>query len=270
MRALVLALLACGSAVPTYAQSTAAPDLSGFRTFATWPDDAQVSVPGQATVSLSLSSWRWAFGHGMGLPGVFIGMGAAPHVQVSATLERDTSDYTDGTTLTTFGDTYVVAKVALVDPGTHRIGFAVSPLLQVLGDDSLTYYRYYQSTNTSRVQWALPVHVQVPVGRVQLSVSGGYFSVGSSFVAGMVEASVNSHLSVNGTISQAYSHNTSALADTVVAVSRHRSDVSGGLSLIATPSVFVFGSVGRTISATNQNSMTLSANLGIALILGKK
>jgi len=86
----------------------------------------------------------------------------------------------DGTRQASFGDTYIVAKAVLLDAQTHRVGIAVSPLLQILGTSSLDYYRYSKSATIGRIQWALPVHVQAPLGSMRVYASAGYFSVGAT------------------------------------------------------------------------------------------
>lgn len=249
--------------------SAQTPDIAGFRTFATWPDDAQVLAPGTAVISVSVSTWRWAFGSGAGVPAVYGSVGVAPRVQLSATFERDWSSYDDGTRVASIGDRYIVGKIGLLDPDKARVGVAVSPMLQVLGNESLDYYRYYKGADTSRVQVAVPVHVQVPLGAARVSASAGVFSLGSTFASAAIEASVNDRLIVNGSITQAYSTGT-RVVDPVSDVSRHRTDVTGGAWIILSPSAFVFGSIGRTISRTDQNSLTLSASVGLAIFIGRQ
>jgi hypothetical protein len=269
-RLLAVALVVGAFAARASAQTaSASPDVAGFRTFAAWPDDAQVLAPGSAVISVAASAWRWAFGSGVGFPALYGSVGIAPRVQVSATFERDASSYTDGTHTASIGDRYIIGKIALIDPDTARIGLAVSPMVQILGDESLTYYRYYQSSDTNRVQFALPLHLQVPMGAARVSASAGIFSIGSMFASGAIEAPVNSRLVVNGSITHAFSNETSIL-DTSSVTSRHRTDASAGAWIVLSPSAFVFGSIGRTISRTDQNSMTLSANVGVAVFLGQK
>lgn len=243
-------------------------DFSGFRTFATWVDDAEVLEPGAALVSVAATRWHWTLGRGTGLPNVFAAIGVAPRVHVTASLERTASSYADGTRQTSFGDTYIAGKAVLVDARAHRVGIAVSPMLQILGNDSLEYYRYYKSENTGRVQWALPVHVQVPIGSLRAYGSAGYFSVGASFVGAALEVPVSSKLVIVGTISQSYATDAGTLADEL-GVSRRRTDASAGAWIVASPSLSIFGVVGRTISSTDENSMTLAANVGISLYFAR-
>lgn len=261
--------LALGVASRASAQSASELDVAGFRTFVTWPDNAEVLERGSAVVSIAVAHWRWALGRGTGLPSLFGAVGVGRRVQVGASFERDASTYTDGLKQTSLGDAYIIGKVTLVDPGTHRIGVAVSPLLQILGRESLTYYQYYKSADTGRVQWGLPVHVQIPLGRLKASASAGYFSIGSSFVSGTLEAPVNERVVLTGTISQSYSTETNALFD-AADVSRRRADVSGGAWYVVSPAAFLFGTIGRTISSADQNSMTLIVNFGVALFFGQR
>lgn len=244
-------------------------DVSGVRTFATWIDDAEVLEPGASVLSFAVTRWHWALGHGTGLPTLYGAIGVAPRLQIGASVERDASRYADGTRQTLFGDSYIVGKAVLVDAQTHRVGIAVSPLLQILSASSLDYYRYYKSATTGRIQWALPVHLQVALGSMRVSASAGYFSVGTSFAGASLDAPVGSRLVVVGTISQSYSTDSGTLADELD-VGRQRTDASGGAWIVVSPSVYVFGLIGRTISATDLNSMTLSANAGIAVFLRRR
>ena len=255
-------------AVPVIARAQAAVDVAGFRTFATWPDDAEVLDKGSGVLSVGVSNWHWALGRGIAVPSLFGSVGLGRRLQFGVTIESDRSTYTDATHQTSLGDVYLIGKIGVVDPRTHRIGVAISPLVHVLSPDGLTYYRYYRSGTMRRAQFGLPVHVQIPAGRARVSVSGGVFSVGSAFVSGGADASINSRLSVNGTISQAFATGT-ALVDNPD-VSRRRSDVSGGASLSLSPAVVLFGSIGRTISSTDQNSLTLLGNFGVAVFFGRR
>ena len=44
---------------------------------------------------------------------------------------------------------------------------------------------------------------------------------------------------------------------------------TGGLAVVLSPAASIFGSIGRTISHRDQNSMTLTANFGVAFFLGR-
>jgi len=266
--AFALAALSIVCTLPASAAAQSTPDVASFRTFASWPDDAQVLSPGTGVVSMSLSTWRWAFGSGVSFPALYGSVGIAPHTQISATFERDHSTYTDGTTTSSIGDRYIIGKIALFDPDKYPIGVAISPMLQILGDESLTYYRYYKSSDTSRVQFALPVHVQFPAGKARVSASAGVFSVGSTFISGGIEAPINARLVVNGSISHSYSTET-ALFSEATDVSRRRVDANAGAWVILSPAAFLFGSIGRTISHADQNGMTLSASFGLAVYIGR-
>ena len=225
--------------------------------------------PGQGVLSLAVARWHWAFGRGTAVPSLFGAVGVAPRLQVGASVERDASRYADGTRQTSFGDSYIVGKAVLLDGHTRRVGIAVSPLLQVLGNTSLDFYRYYKSASTDRIQWALPVHVQVRLGSMRVYGSAGHFSVGASFAGVSFDAPVGSRLVAIGTVSQAYSTDSGTLADEL-SLSPRRTDASGGAWIIISTSVYPFCVIGRTISSTDLNSMTLSANVGIAVFLGRR
>ena len=67
-RGLAFLLGAVLLAIPNLAQAQSTVDVAGFRTFATWPDDAEVLDKGSSVVSVGISNWRWAFGRGVAVP----------------------------------------------------------------------------------------------------------------------------------------------------------------------------------------------------------
>jgi hypothetical protein len=96
--------------------------------------------------------------------------------------------------------------------------------------------------------------------------SAGYFSRGSLFASVAVERAVSQRLSLTGTFSDAYSTNADA-ALTAAGLGRSRADVSGGASYLVGPAWIVFGSIGRTVSAHDPESGTLSLSGGVSLNL---
>ena len=278
----LIAALALGTPAGAHAQGRPAPpatnneraapaplDISGYRTFVAWIADAEVLEPGTVLLSAAATRWHSALSRDTGMPSLSGSVGITPRLQIGASFERYTSSYADGTRRASFGDSYIIGKVVLADANTYRAGVAVSPIVQILSNDSLEYYRYHHSAATGRIQWALPVHAQMRIGPMRAYASAGYFSVGGSFAGAAIDAPVNNRLTITATVSHSYATTSSTSAERL-GVSRHRSDAGGGVSIVLSPSVFAFGAIGRTISHRDENSMTLAANAGIALLLRRR
>jgi len=93
--------------------------------------------------------------------------------------------------------------------------------------------------------------------------STGYFSQGSVFASGALEASVSPQLTLTGTLTQ--SHSTiDDLPGTTIVLSRTRTDVSGAVAWTLRPGFAFFGSVGRTISQHDANAASVVLSGGIS------
>ena len=115
------------------------------------------------------------------------------------------------------------------------------------------------------MNWALPVSMEVQRQDWRVYGATGYFSRGSLFASGALERAVSSQLSITGTISTSFS--TKADVVPTPGLGRVRTDVSGGASYAGRPTWIVFGSVGRTLSAHDENSTNLSVAGGLTLNL---
>jgi hypothetical protein len=115
----------------------------------------------------------------------------------------------------------------------------------------------------SRVQWALPASVERPFRHWRAMGTGGYFSRGAVFGAGAIEFELSKRAWATGALSHSYSTRQDDLSS-ALGFHKSRTDVSGGLTYAVGPDVAVYGSLGRTISARDNNSATLTASFGMS------
>jgi hypothetical protein len=116
----------------------------------------------------------------------------------------------------------------------------------------------------SRVTWALPASVELQRQGWRLYGAGGYFSRGAVFGSGAVEIELTDRTWANGTISHSYSMGNDDLSS-ALGLHKSRTDVNGGVTFALRPDIAVYSSLGRTISARDDNSATFTFNAGVSL-----
>jgi hypothetical protein len=234
---------------PTFAQA---------RPLAAWLDDADTLKPQTGFFGISVDRWASPTGGETDLPVFDIAVGLAKGVQVSASVPIYRASYTDGFNASGLGDTYLVAKVRLVNGDENLVGVAVSPLLEILSDAELRD----PTLQLSRVNWALPVSIQVSGDQARAYVTTGYFSRGAVFAGGAVELTLSTRLTVGGEINYSYATRVVTGVD-VTGLNRSRTDAEGSVFVQASPAVSLYASFGRTISAVDVNGATFIASAGV-------
>jgi hypothetical protein len=226
---------------------------------AAWLDDAETLAPGAATIGLSIGRAESLDGGETDAPVVNAAVGVSSRLQLSGSLPFYWASYNDGYAASGRGNTYLAAKAKIMDPNQHKVGLAVAPMLEILSDASVSD----TSLGLSRVNWALPVSVQVTRGLTRVFATTGYFSRGAVFLAGALERALSPRVTVTGALS--YMHTTGATATSDLSgLSRSRLDATASLMVRVSPSLFVSGAAGRTISSLDQNGATLLASANIS------
>ena len=227
--------------------------------FGSWLDDASVIPQGGGTMSVAFSYWRTPSYREVDVPVIDGGVGIAPRVQFNFNVPYYHAGDSDGTVVRGIGDMYVSTKVQLKDPsaGEHRIGFALTPLLEIL--------TYAPRPDASRVSWAIPASVELRRDRWRTFGSAGYFSRGALFASGALEVALTTRTAVTGTVSRSHSIRRDELS-AELGLGQSRTDVSGALSVALNPAVSAFGAVARTISKQDANSSTLAVTGGVAFV----
>lgn len=226
---------------------------TGARIFGAWLDDASLMGPGDGMMSVSFGWFKSPVFREFDAPVFDGGVGIMPRVQVGFSVPYYHVSEPGGPVTRGLGDFLFSAKIQVRDPDTHAMGFAVTPVLEVLSSDP--------GPDVRRVNWALPVSAEFRQPRWRVFGSAGYFSRGSVFGAGALEVGVSDRAWVTGTITRSYS----TLAEDVGAtfgLGPSRTDASGGITYSVSPALTVFGSIGRTISKQDVDSASLVVSAG--------
>jgi len=231
----------------------------GLRAFALWLEDADVLQKGWAVVGVGGGVWRTVNGQQWDVA-FDAGYGITDRVQVSFAMPYYQAKYDDGFQASGRGDTYLWAKIKLFDASEHAVGLAVAPLVEILGDASLAD----PALGLSRVNWALPVSVQVGTGPTRVYGTAGYFSRGAVFAAGAVERTLTDRFTLSATLQ--FTHSMHDLTGTdSEALPRSRVDATIGGSVMFAPNVGAYASIGRTISSSGEDGATLIFNTGLTV-----
>jgi hypothetical protein len=230
----------------------------GIRTFGVWLDDASVAAQGGGWVSLSFGYYKTDLFREIDAPMADAGLGLSRRVQMGFSLPVYNVTPVGGVRAHGLGDLYLHSKIQLRDPVTaaNGVGFAVLPIIEALSEPA---------AGQRRLNWALPVSLEIRRQEWRAYGSAGYFSRGSLFASMALERSISPRLSLTGTFSDSYS--TKADPAAALGLARSRADVSGGASYVLGPAWIVFGSIGRTVSAHDQQSGKLSLVGGVSLNL---
>jgi hypothetical protein len=243
------------------AASAGAPVATGIRQFGAWLDDASLVEPGGGWAALSLSHFRSSGGRQTDFPIVDAAVGLAPRVQLGVTLPYYRLSFADGSTASGLGDVYLAAKVGLIDPAMTESGFglAVTPLVEILANPDPAGDRDFH--------WGAPLSVEWRQAKCRLYGSSGWFSRGAFFASGAVELPLTSRVTATGALVHTRALNEDTNAD-AIGLSKTRTDLTGGVAYYLAPTLAVYGSVGRTISAQDANAASLMFSAGMSFMLG--
>ena len=225
------------------------------RNFGTWLDDASVMAPGSGFVTLGFAYWRGPEFREFDFPMVDSGMAIHPKVQVGMSFPYYYAGPPGGPVARGIGNVYMTGKVQLRDPSSQSVGFAVTPMLEVLDSAPLA--------GGNRVNWALPVNAEIRREGWRAFGSGGYFSRGALFASGAVEAALSERAWLMASLSQTYSTKADELT-AALGLPRGQTDVTGGLTVALNPKLAVFGTIGHTISNREINAGTLNLTSGVS------
>lgn len=226
------------------------------RSFGTWLDDATLAPQGSVWLTIAATAWSAPAGHGIDLPsfGVVAGLGSHVQLSVTAPYSRISTAGVDGSS-TGLGTLYAGVKVQAAAPEDHRVGISFSPNLEVLtaiGSDR-------------HVGLVLPVSIEGGADRTRVYGSAGYFSRGAVFASAAVERHLTAEVALTGALMQSWSTADAAATD-ALGLHGTRTDASGSITAFVTPSVAVFASVGRTLSALDFDGSRYVVSGGVALV----
>jgi hypothetical protein len=245
------------------ASSSPATPLFGIRQFGSWLDDASLAEPGGGWASVSLGLVRSSGGRQMDFPVGDVGFGLSPRIQVGLTIPYYRLNFSDGSQAAGVGDIYFAGKIGLIDPAQSKNGFgaAFTPVVEILNDPDELGGRAYHVGLPLSVEWRQP--------KYRVYGSSGWFSRGAFFGSGAVEVPLSNRVVVTGVLSHTRALNDDPNAD-ALGLSKARTDASGGAAFILTPSIALYGSVGRTISAQDANAASFMMSGGMSVSFTRK
>ena len=228
----------------------------GVRNFGSWLDDASLMTPGSGSLTVSFGWFRSPLFHEFDAPVADGGIGLTRRVQLGFSMPYYHVNEPGGPVVRGLGDLYLSSKVQLREPSPRHngLGFAVVPIVEVLSGEP---------GGGNRFNWAVPLAVELQRGNWRAFGSTGYFSQGSVFASGAVEVSAAPRVTLTATLTQSHSTIGDDPAATL-ALSRTRTDVSGGATYMLTPGLAAFGTVGRTISQQDANAASIVVSGGVS------
>lgn len=228
---------------------------TGVRNFGSWLDDATVQDPGGGYVTFGFGVYRTPVYREIDFPSIDSGFGVTRRLQVGMSVPYSYGGAPGDLTTRGFGDVYLNTKYQLREPSQTQTGFALIPMVEVLS--------VAPPSGGSRVQWALPLSAERQFNHWRAMGTGGWFSRGALFGAGAIEVALSKRAWVTGALSESYSTRRDDLS-TALGFSRARADLSGGATYAVRPDIAVYGSVGRTISARDDNSASFIFSAGVS------
>ena len=229
---------------------------TGVRNFGAWLDDATVLEPGSGFLTVGFGLWKTTEYREFDVPTIDAGLAVHRRVQVSMSVPYFHASAPGGPVARGFGDLYLSTKVQLRDPAAHRVGFALTPTIEVL--------TAAPTPDASRVSWALPGSIEVQRERWRAFGSAGYFSRGSLFASVGLERALSDRVWVTGSLTHSYSVHPDDLS-VEMGLGQVRTDVSGGASWALRPTIALFGALGRTISRRDANSTSFTLSGGVSI-----
>ena len=222
-----------------------------------WVDDASVLTPG--TIALTFSAMRWSGADlsEVDIPIVDLSVGLTPRVQFGASIPRIVGS-ADGTgPVGGIGTSYISGKYVVLTGISSGVKLAVAPMIQILGAGAAQAL----PPGEGRMQFGLPVSLEITRGPARLFASTGFFSRGVWFAGGGTAAQVSPRLAMSLSFSRAWAN------DGLTGLSRDRRDLSGGASYFVRPHLAVFGSLGRTIATSDADGAGTTLSAGMTLFV---
>jgi hypothetical protein len=211
-------------------------------------DDAGLMAPGTVWLGASMVSWHGGGASEVVVPVFDASIGLTSRLQLGVNIPRAGGGV---------GTTFFNAKLGVLNDEAHRVKLAVGPTLEILSSASM------QSgpAGQARTQWGLPISVEMDGRAARIYGSSGYFSPGIWYAGAGIGRPITSRVGVSLSFSHAWTNTASAVAP---AGGPRRNDLSGGGSFDVTPTIAVFGSIGRTIATAAANGAGTTVSFGLS------
>jgi hypothetical protein len=216
-----------------------------------WLDDATVLPSGAMSLIVAAAQWSGTDLSETDVPIVSASVGLAPRVQIGAIIPRVVGS-ADGP-VGGMGTSYVSTKIAVLTGGSG-VKLAVSPMIQILGEGAVQGL----AANESRVQFGLPVSVEVSQGIARVFGSTGFFSQGAWFAGGGIGVQATPRVGVAASFTRSWG------GEDTLGLTRDRRELTGSLSYLVASKVAVYGSIGQTVATTDENGAGTTVSGGVA------
>jgi hypothetical protein len=233
---------------------------TGVRNFGAWLDDASVMPAGRGSLTLSFAYWKTPSYRELDFPVADGAVGLSRRVQFGMSVPYYHAGEAGGPVARGVGDLYLSTKVQLRAPAAGKLGFAITPLVEILS--------FAPSPDRGRVSWAIPANVEYQGQGWRAFGSTGYFSRGAVFASGALEIALSDRAWLTGSVSQSHSLEQDDFS-TALGIAQTRTDASGGLGVSLSPNMAVSGTVGRTLSSRDPTSASFFFTSGVSFSLGR-
>jgi hypothetical protein len=222
-----------------------------------WIDNANLMAPGAVWVGVSTVRWQNAGVNEISFPVIDAAIGMTPRLQIGASVPRLAASEALGRP-SGLGTTFLNAKIGILTDSARPIKAAVTPTVEILGDLAMQF----APAGQGRVQWGLPVSLELDRGVGRVYGSAGYFSPDIWYTGAGAGAQFGSRLGLSVSFSRSWAG--SVVADPSLPPP-YRHELSTGVSLDVTRNIGVFGSVGRTFKTDAQFGAGTTASVGVSL-----
>jgi hypothetical protein len=214
-------------------------------------------TPGTVWFGVSTVRWQNAGISEISFPVIDAAIGMTPRLQIGASVPRLVASDALGRP-SGLGTTFLNAKIGVLTDRERAIKVAVTPTVEILGDLAMQF----APAGQGRVQWGLPVSLELDRGIGRVYGSAGYFSPDIWYTGAGAGTQVGSRVGLSVSFSRSWAG--SVLADPSLPPP-YRHELSAGISLDVTRSVGVFGSVGRTFKTDAQFGAGTTVGVGVSL-----
>jgi len=217
-----------------------------------WLDDASLLPPGSTSLTISTMRWSGTDLSEVHFPIVEASVGLAPRFQVGVSVPH-TIGNVDGTG-GGIGTSFISGKIALLT-GESSVKLAVSPMIEVLAAGAVQAL-----PSEGRTQLGIPVSAEFARGSTRVFASTGFFSHGVWFAGG------GAGFQNTPKVGTSISFTRSWVGAGATGISRHRQELSGGVSYLVRSQAAVYGALGRTIATTDDNGAGATISGGVTFL----
>jgi hypothetical protein len=220
-----------------------------------WMDDANLMAPGALWLGVSMVQWRGGGATEVVVPAFDASVGLTPRVQLGASVPRVAGGV---------GTAFFTTKIGLFANEARGLKIAAGPTLEILNQAAMLS----GPAGQSRTQWGLPVSVEVDRQASRFYGTSGYFSPGVWYAGIGAGRSLSERLGLSLSLSHASTRQATTPGASAPSGPR-RNDLSGGVAFDLSPTIAVFGSIGRTLATAAANGAGTTVSFGMSLSAGQ-